>query len=278
MTEPALLDVCDLAVDLVRKPRVVDGLSFAVGRGEALGIVGESGSGKTMTALAILGLLPPGGRVSGGRAMFDGRDLLATSDAEMRAIRGARISMIFQDPMVALDPLFTIGDQLEEAMRAHLDLSRAALRVRALELLQAVGVAAPHERLRQYPHEMSGGMLQRVVGAIAISCNAELLIADEPTTALDPTLQAQFIELLADLKEQRGMSIVLVTHDFGMAARLCDRIAVMYAGKIVETGLVRQIFGAPEHPYTKALIGAAALGEPGHRSRLPVFDWPGAAR
>jgi oligopeptide/dipeptide ABC transporter ATP-binding protein len=276
MSEPALLDVRDLRVELRRSGggrsvRIVDGVSLSVARGEALGIVGESGSGKTMTALAILGLLPPAARVTAGRAEFAGRDLLALSEAELRTIRGARISMIFQDPMVALDPLFTIGDQLTEAMRAHCTLPAGDMQRRARELLEAVGVAAPEVRLRQYPHEMSGGMLQRVVGAIAISCDAELVIADEPTTALDATLQAQFIDVLDGLKKQRGMSIVLVTHDFGTAARLCERIVVMYAGQIVENGPMRRIFRAPAHPYTRALLGAVAIGEPGHRRRLPTI-------
>jgi peptide/nickel transport system ATP-binding protein len=277
MSEQPLLALHDVCVDVPRAGgrapiRIVDGVSLTVARGESVGIIGESGCGKTMTALSIVRLLPAGGTVSAGTVTFDGADLATRSEEEMRAIRGGRIAMIFQDPMVALDPLFTIGDQMGETMREHLDLPPAEIRARATALLEAVGIPDPPVRLRQYPHEMSGGMLQRIVGAIAISCNADLVIADEPTTALDPTLQAQFLELLAGLKRERGMSVILVTHDFGAAARLCERIVVMYAGQIVESGTTREIFESPGHPYTRALIDALAYGEPGTRGRLNTID------
>jgi peptide/nickel transport system ATP-binding protein len=277
MAESAILELRGLCVDLPNARAgastcILNGISFSVESGETVGLIGESGCGKTMTALSIARLLPPGGAVTGGTITFEGQDLLARSESEMRAIRGGRIAMIFQDPMVALDPLFTIGDQIGETMREHLHLSRSEVRSRATALLGAVGIPAPSRRLGQYPHEMSGGMLQRVVGAIAISCDAQLLIADEPTTALDPTTQAQFLDLLAELKRDRGMSVLLVTHDFGAAARLCDRVLVMYAGQIVESGSVRQIFKAPAHPYTRALLAALEYGEPGARRRLPVIE------
>jgi oligopeptide/dipeptide ABC transporter ATP-binding protein len=277
MPDAPVLELRNVCVDvpnarLGRPVRIVDGVSFSLGAGEAVGIIGESGCGKTMTALSIVRLLPPGGRVVAGAIAFAGTDLLARSEADMRAIRGGRIAMIFQDPMVALDPLFTIGDQLIETMREHLTLARSELRPRAAALLESVGIREPKQRLDQYPHEMSGGMLQRVVGAIAISCAAEVVIADEPTTALDPTTQGQFLDLLASLKKDRGMSILLVTHDFGAAARLCDRILVMYAGQIVESGSLLDIFRSAAHPYTRALLAALDYGEPGARRRLNAIS------
>ena len=277
MSEMPLLELRDVCVDVPRAGRrqpvrILDGVSLTVGRGESLGIIGESGCGKTMTALSIVRLLPPGGVIVGGRIAFDGTDLSTLPEEAMRKLRGRHIAMIFQDPMVALDPLFTIGDQLGETMREHLALSSDAVRTRALALLEAVGITAPAQRLHQHPYEMSGGMLQRIVGAIAISCDAELVIADEPTTALDPTLQAQFLDLLATLKRERGMSVLLVTHDFGAAERLCERIAVMYAGQLVESGSVGDIFERPGHPYTRALLDAIAYGEPGTRGRLNAIQ------
>jgi peptide/nickel transport system ATP-binding protein len=276
MSEEPLLALRDVCVDLPRAGgrtiRIVDHVSLSVERGASVGIIGESGCGKTMTALSIVGLLPAGGAVTGGAIAFDGTDLRKQTEPQMRAIRGRRIAMIFQDPMVALDPLFTIGDQIGETMREHLALAPAAVRSRSIALLEAVGITAPEQRLKQYPHEMSGGMLQRIVGAIAISCDANLVIADEPTTALDPTLQAQFLDLLAGLKRERGMSVLLVTHDFGAAARLCERIVVMYAGQIVESGSTREIFDNPGHPYTRALLDAIAYGDPGPRGRLNAID------
>jgi oligopeptide/dipeptide ABC transporter ATP-binding protein len=271
----ALLDVRGLQVDIARSRRapvrVVDGVSFAVAAGEAVGIVGESGSGKTMTALAIVHLLPPGGRISGGSVAFAGRNVTSLDERAMREIRGAQISMIFQDPMVALDPLFTIGDQMLEAMRAHTNEPAHVLRSRAVELLAAVGLSTPEIRLRQYPHELSGGMLQRVIGAIAVACGARLVLADEPTTALDPTMQAQFLDLLDELRRTRALSVVLVTHDFGAAARLCRRILVMYAGQIVENGTTAQLFERPAHPYTRGLLEAVRIDDR-PRARLTVIE------
>jgi len=239
-----------------RVVKAVDGVSFDLRRGETLGIIGESGSGKSMTALSIMRILPNGAEVLSGEIMFEGENLLEKSDGAMRRLRGEKISMILQDPMVSLDPLFTVGSQLAEPLRAHMGLGGTALRERMMGLLSAVSIPSPGARLNQFPHQMSGGMLQRIVGAIAISCNPQLLIADEPTTALDPTVQAQFLDLLEELRDKQNLSVIVVTHDFGVAARLCDRVMVMYAGRIVEMGPIREIFDNPRHPYTKALLGS----------------------
>jgi oligopeptide/dipeptide ABC transporter ATP-binding protein len=256
-----LLQVKDLKTyihgrDGLRVTKAVDGVSFALRRGETLGIIGESGSGKTMTALSIMRILPSAARVVGGEILFNGENLLTKSAAEMRRLRGEKMSMILQDPMVSLDPLFTVGSQLAEPLKTHLGLGRGALAHRMTELMSAVSIPSPQQRLKQYPHQMSGGMLQRIVGAIAISCDPQLLIADEPTTALDPTVQAQFLDLLETLRDSKHLSVIVVTHDFGVAARLCDRVMVMYAGRIVEMGPIREIFDHPRHPYTKALLAS----------------------
>jgi len=256
-----LLQVMDLKTQILsrdggRVVRAVDGVSFELQRGETLGIIGESGSGKSMTAMSILGILPEAARIVGGQIFFNGGNLLAKSAEEMRRLRGEQLSMILQDPMVSLDPLFTIGSQLAEPLRLHRSLSGAALRGRMTDLLSAVSIPSPEMRLHQHPHQMSGGMLQRIVGAIAISCDPQLLIADEPTTALDPTVQAQFLDLLEQLRDSKNLSLIVVTHDFGVAARLCDHVMVMYAGKIVEKGPIREIFDNPKHPYTKALLAS----------------------
>jgi oligopeptide/dipeptide ABC transporter ATP-binding protein len=237
-----------------RVVKAVDGIDFELRGGETLGIIGESGSGKSMTALSIMRILPNGAEVISGEILFNGESLLQKSDEEMRRLRGEKISMILQDPMVSLDPLFTVGSQLAEPLRGHMGLGGAALRGRMTGLLSAVSIPSPETRLKQYPHQMSGGMLQRIVGAIAISCDPQLLIADEPTTALDPTVQAQFLDLLEELRDKKNLSVIVVTHDFGVAARLCDRVMVMYAGRIVEMGPIREIFDNPRHPYTKALL------------------------
>ncbi|MGV6874042.1 ABC transporter ATP-binding protein [Pseudochelatococcus sp. B33] len=233
--------------------RPVDGISFKVRRGETLGIVGESGSGKTMMSLSLLGLLPrPGGRVVSGQIIVDGEDIAQKSDREMREIRRRRISMILQDPQTSLNPVFTIGNQVREAVR----LRGSAARARSVELLRQVNIAAPEQRLKDYPHQMSGGMKQRVVGAIAIAGEPSVIVADEPTTALDVTIQLQYLELLRELQRRTGTAIIFVTHDFGVVARMCDSVAVMYAGRIVEQGPVREIFDNPQHPYTEALLAA----------------------
>src|SRR5947207_1777806 len=236
----------------VPPPQPAWGLMLA--DGEKLGIVGESGSGKTTLALSLLRLLPPAARIIAGAIRFEGEDLLAKRESEMRHIRGKRIAMILQDPMASLNPLFTIGDQVGEPLRVHEGASRRGAWERARELLGAVRISAPNARVRNYPHELSGGMRQRIVGAIAISCGPRLLIADEPTTSLDVTIQAQYLSLLRELQRAQGLALIFITHNLGIVARMCDKVAVMYGGRIVESGPVRRIFGAPAHPYTRALI------------------------
>jgi oligopeptide/dipeptide ABC transporter ATP-binding protein len=237
--------------------RAVDGVSFTLREGETLGLVGESGCGKTMTSLSILRLLPrPAGRIVGGQILLEGEDLVTKSDREMRGVRGRRISMILQDPQTSLNPVFSIGNQLVEALRIHRDDGAAALWRRAEEALRRVRVAAAGQRLRDFPHQMSGGMKQRVVGAIAVSAEPRVLIADEPTTALDVTIQLQYLALLKEIQARTRLAVLFVTHDFGIVARMCDRVAVMYAGRIVENGPVRDLFAAPRHPYTQALMAA----------------------
>lgn len=256
-----VLDVRDLRAHLYTRwgvTKAVDGVSFQLREHETLGIVGESGSGKTMTALALLRLLPqPAGRIVGGQVLLDGEDLLKKSDREMRQVRGRRITMILQDPQTSLNPVFTIGNQLEEAIGIQQPNGfLGSLRERAIQALRMVQVAAPEGRLHDYPHQMSGGMKQRVVGAMAIARHPRVLIADEPTTALDVTIQAQYLRLLKRIQQETGVSIVFITHDFGIVARMCDRAAVMYAGRIVEQGTVRELFSNPSHPYTRALLSS----------------------
>lgn len=253
--------------------KAVDGVSFSLAAGESLGIIGESGSGKSMTAMSLMRLLPSDVE-SSGSVVLDGEPLEEMSPAQLRQIRGRRIAMILQDPMVALDPLFTIGDQIAEPLRRHLGLKGEALERRMIELLTAVGIPAPQQRLEQYPHEMSGGMLQRVVGAIALSCDPSVLIADEPTTGLDVTVQAQFLDLLEDLQRRRNLALILITHDLGVAIRVCSRIAVMYAGRIVEAGPVEEVLENPRHPYTEALLASAPHMGDLRRGSLPTI--PGA--
>jgi oligopeptide/dipeptide ABC transporter ATP-binding protein len=235
--------------------KAVDGVSFSVRQGETLGIVGESGCGKTMTALSLLRLQPrPVARIVRGVIRLQGENLLEKTEREMREVRGRRISMILQDPQTSLNPVFTIGNQLVEAIKTHHADGRRSLVRRAVERLRQVRVAAAERRVRDYPHQMSGGMKQRVVGAIAISCEPRVIIADEPTTALDVTIQAQYLRLLRELQEQTNLAIIFITHDFGVVAKMCDRVAVMYAGRIIEQGPVRDIFNHPAHPYTQALL------------------------
>jgi oligopeptide/dipeptide ABC transporter ATP-binding protein len=235
----------------------VDDVSFDVAPGEALGIVGESGSGKSVTALSILGLLPdPPGRIASGSIRFDGRELVGMSRRALRGLRGAAIGMIFQEPMTSLNPVFSIGNQIIETIRTHEPVSQKAARARAIELLARVGIATPAQRLEQYPHQFSGGMRQRVMIAIALACSPRLLIADEPTTALDVTIQAQLLDLLADLRRETGMAMVLITHNMGVIAEFADRVMVMYAGRIAEEGPVDSIFETPRHPYTRGLLAS----------------------
>lgn len=269
-----LLEVCNLETVISTKAgafRAVDSVSFTVRGGETLGIVGESGSGKSMTGLSLLRLVPkPAARIVGGSVRFAGEELLAMSEAEMRKVRGRDIAMILQDPQTSLNPVFTIGNQIMEALWLHAPGGRASLRERAIDALRKVRVAAPEHRVRSYPHEMSGGMRQRAVGAIAISCQPRLIIADEPTTSLDVTVQAQYLRLLQELQQETGMAIIFITHDFGIVSRLCHRLVVMYAGRIVESGPVRAIFDGPAHPYTEALIGSVPSLR-GQVGRLPAI-------
>jgi len=255
-----ILEVDDLHTYCTTKwgtVKAVDGVSFSLRQGETLGIVGESGSGKTMTALSLLRLVPrPAARIVKGSIRLGGEDLLAKSEREMRAIRGQRISMILQDPQTSLNPVFTIGNQLIEAIRIHHKDGRRSLVRRAIEGLKQVRVAAPDRRVADYPHQLSGGMKQRVVGAIAISCEPRVLIADEPTTSLDVTIQAQYLRLLRELQQATNLALIFITHDFGIVAKMCDRVMVMYAGRAVETGPVRDIFNRPSHPYTQALLSS----------------------
>ena len=253
-----LLSVKDLRVQFHTRRGVVkavDGVSFSVDRGETLGLVGESGSGKSVSCLALMRLVEaPAGRIVGGSVVLDGQELLDLSEKRMRQVRGGQISLILQDPLSSLNPAYTIGNQVAEAIRIHQGLRGADLRDSVVDILTAVGIPQAEQRLKQYPHQMSGGMRQRVAGAIALSCRPSLLIADEPTTSLDATVQAQYLRLLSELQEKFRFGLIFVTHDLGIVARLCDRVAVMYAGRIVETGTTRQIFNQPAHPYARALL------------------------
>jgi oligopeptide/dipeptide ABC transporter ATP-binding protein len=254
-----------------RVVRAVDDVTLTINAGETLGIVGESGSGKSTLALTILRVLPPAARIAGGQILFEGEDLVQKSDAEMRQVRGKRIAMILQDPMASLNPLFTVGDQIAEPIRVHEGVSRATAWRRAVDLLKAVRIASPETRVRQHPHEMSGGMRQRIVGAIGISCEPRLLIADEPTTSLDLTIQAQYLNLLRELQCEHGLALIFITHNLGIVAKMCDQLAVMYAGRVVESGPVSRIFNTPAHPYTKALLNSIPrMGD--NRERLTAIE------
>ena len=271
-----LLDVRKLGVHYVtargtRVTKAVDEVSFALEAGETLGIVGESGSGKTTLALSLLRLLPTAARIVEGEVRFEGADLLGKTDREMRSVRGKRIAMILQDPMASLNPLFTVGDQVAEPLRVHEGASRKGAWARAKELLRSVRIPAPEARVREYPHQMSGGMRQRIVGAIGISCEPRLLIADEPTTSLDLTIQAQYLNLLRELQRAHGLALIFITHNLGIVAKMCDRVAVMYAGRMVESGPVKTIFDRPAHPYTRALLESIPrMGDA--RQRLTAID------
>ncbi|MGH7323782.1 MAG: ABC transporter ATP-binding protein [Candidatus Rokuibacteriota bacterium] len=257
MTAP-VVEVHDLSTHLVTRwgtIRAVDGVSFSVGEGETLGLVGESGSGKSMTCLSIVRLVPrPAARILSGRVLLDGEDLLAKSEQEMGRIRGRKVAMILQDPMSSLNPVFSVGMQVREPVAMYHGLGGSALARRAVELLASVRIPSPALRLRAFPHQLSGGMRQRVVGAMAIAAPPRLLIADEPTTSLDLTIQAQYLGLLKELQERHRLAMIFVTHDLGIVSRMCDGVAVMYAGRIVEAGPVRRIFKTPAHPYTRALL------------------------
>jgi peptide/nickel transport system ATP-binding protein len=273
-----LLEVRDLRTYFYTRRGVVkavDGASFSVGRGETLGIVGESGSGKSMTCLSVLRLVPePGGRIVGGKIVFDGQDLLAKSPDEMRQLRGSQIAMILQDPMASLNPALTVGEQIAETLRLHRGLRGRDLDARILELLRQVRISDPERRVHAYPHQMSGGIRQRVAGAIAISCRPSLLIADEPTTSLDVTIQAQYLRLLKDIQRETSLAMVFVTHDLGIVAKLCDRVAVMYAGRIVETGTTREIFNRPRHPYTIGLLSCLPTLTRGREPLIAIEGQP----
>ena len=237
--------------------KAVDGISFDLRRGETLGIVGESGCGKSVTMLSLMRLIPiPPGRIVSGSIVLDGEDIIPISEQEMAQIRGSKIALIIQDPMTSLNPVFSIGNQVEEAIEIHQDIPKPTIMERALEVLRRVNIPAAETRAKDYPHQMSGGMRQRVVGAIGISCQPQVLIADEPTTSLDVTIQAQYLKLLKDIQKDSDLSIIFITHDFGIVAKMCDRVAVMYAGRIVEHGSVRDIFNNPSHPYTEALLAS----------------------
>jgi oligopeptide/dipeptide ABC transporter ATP-binding protein len=273
---PTLLRVSDLQTHFssfggTRIVKAVDGISFTLDDGETLGLVGESGCGKTTTCLSLVGLLPSAARIVGGRIEFEGEDLVRKSPREMRRVRGRRIAMILQDPMASLNPLFTILRQVAEPAYFHQKLRGRTLRERVRSLLQAVRIPSPEQRMREYPHQMSGGMRQRIVGAIALAGGPRLIIADEPTTNLDVTIQAQYLNLLKELQRRTGVALIFVTHDLGIVAKMCDKVAVMYAGKIIEQGSVRELFYRPRHPYTKALLGSV----PKIGSKDPLFAIPG---
>ena len=260
--------------------RAVDGVNYALLKGETLGVVGESGCGKSVTALSIMRLIPdPPGRTVGGEILFDGRDLVKVSEAEMRRIRGNEISMIFQEPMTALNPVYTVGDQIMETVMLHQGLSREKARAHAVDMLEKVGIPSPAKRVDEYPHQMSGGMRQRVMIAMAMACNPRLLIADEPTTALDVTIQAQILDLIRGLQEEEHMSVLLITHDLGVVAETAHHVAVMYAGKVVEYATAEELFGRPRHPYTIGLFRSLPdLAQPGERLQTIPGIVPSAFR
>lgn len=237
--------------------KAVDGVSFDLHRGETLGIVGESGSGKSVTMLSLMQLIPiPPGKIVSGEILLDGENLLELTEDQMSKVRGSQIALIIQDPMTSLNPVFSIGNQVMEAIKIHQDIPRKSVWEKALDVLRKVNIPAAETRMRDYPHQMSGGMRQRVVGAISISCQPSVLIADEPTTSLDVTIQAQYLKLLKELQRESNLGLIFITHDFGIVAKMCDKVAVMYAGKIVEQGTVRDIFNHPSHPYTEALLAS----------------------
>ncbi len=281
MVQP-VLSVRDLRVEFVTRRGVlkaIDGISFDIGKGEVLGVVGESGAGKSVTGSAVVGLIDPPGRIAGGEILLSGMRIDNLPPEEMRKVRGKRIGMIFQDPLTSLNPLYRVGEQLVETIQTHTNLSGAAARKRAIDLLAEVGIPAPERRIDGYPHEFSGGMRQRVMIAMALSCGPELLIADEPTTALDVTIQAQVLALLEELGRELGLALLLITHDLSVLASTCDRIAVMYAGRIVETGATDAVFSGPAMPYTEGLMASIArVDQKGQRLNPIVGAPPNLAR
>ena len=285
----ALLEIRDLQTSFFTSDgevRAVNGVTFSIEAGKTMGLVGESGCGKSVTALSVIQLLTKGtGRIVGGEVLYEGENIAAFSEERMRTIRGNDISMIFQEPMTSLNPVFSVGEQIAEALRIHQKLSRKEARNRAVEMLRLVKIAEPEKRLNDYPHQMSGGMRQRVMIAMALSCNPKLLIADEPTTALDVTIQAQILELISELQEQLGMAVLMITHDLGVVAEQADEVAVMYAGKIIEHATPETIFANPKHPYTIGLMKSIpGMGTPGRRlDTIPgvvpsPLNWPTGCR
>ncbi len=286
---PALLEIRDLQTSFFTSDgeiRAVDGVTFNIQPGKTMGLVGESGCGKSVTALSVIQLLAKGtGRVVGGEILYDGQNIAVLSEDRLRAIRGNDISMIFQEPMTSLNPVFTVGEQIAEAVRLHQKVTRREARDRAVEMLRLVKIAEPEKRVNDFPHQMSGGMRQRVMIAMALSCNPKLLIADEPTTALDVTIQAQILDLIGELQERLGMAVLLITHDLGVVAQQADEVAVMYAGKIVERAKPETIFRRPMHPYTIGLMNSVP-GATGKHARLQAIpgivpsplDWPSGCR
>ena len=276
MNEP-LLQVKNLSTSFnvdSGEVRAVNGISFNLDEGKVLGIVGESGSGKSVTAYSIMRILVEPGRITGGEILFNGEDIVKYSNKQMRDFRGKRISIIFQDPMTSLNPVYTIGNQLREAILLHTNRTHKEANARALEMLQLVGVNEPEKRLKQYPHELSGGMRQRVMIAMALACEPDILIADEPTTALDVTIQAQILELMQELQKKLGMSIIMITHDLGVIADMCDEIIVMYAGRICERGTADEIFYNPRHEYTKGLLRSIPRLDTNHARLIPIAGSP----
>ncbi len=274
MAEP-LLSVDDLRVEFWTSRGTiyaVNGISFDIAPGETLGIVGESGCGKSVTSLAILGLLARAGRITGGTVMFGGRDLLQLSDSDLRSVRGREIAMIFQDPMTSLNPVLTIGKQIRETLETHFGLDKGEANKRAAELLDQVGIPSAKMRLKDYPHQFSGGMRQRAMIAIALACQPKLLIADEPTTALDVTIQAQILNLLRELVAERDTALIMITHDLGVVAGMCERVNVMYAGMFMETGSAEQVFGQPRNPYTLGLLQSVPRLDAARRTKLQPIE------
>jgi oligopeptide/dipeptide ABC transporter ATP-binding protein len=271
-----LLDIAGLSTSFQTRTgtvRAVDNLSLSLDAGRVLGLVGESGCGKTITALSILNLVPPPGRITAGRILFEGRDLLALPEEEMRKIRGSRIAMVFQEPMTALNPVFTVGNQIGEVLTTHEHATDREALDRSVELLRSVGIPSPEKRVHEYPHQLSGGMRQRVMIAMAIACRPALILADEPTTALDVTIQAHILELLSRIQAEMGMAMILVTHDLGLIAERAHEVAVMYAGRIVEQANTTTLFAEPLHPYTRGLM--ASIPRPGESRRARLRTIPG---